>query len=536
MFPIISHRPASVLCAVVIFLASAGLAGCNGGDSGNASQPATTATTPSPATYAVGGTTNGLTGTGLVLQNNGGDDIAVAANGAFAFATPVASGAAYAVTVKTQPSAPPQTCTVNNGSATMGSAAVSSVTVLCSISSYPVGATVKGLDLNGLSGSGLVLQNNGADDMPVAADGTFNFKTPVASGANYAVTVKAQPHWNSCSVNNGGGTVTTSTVTASVLCLEGWTFAGSTAGGAAAAFFHPIDVAVDGTGNVYVADYGNHRIRKISPYGAVTTLAGSGVAGSTDGTGTAASFNLPSGVAVDGAGNVYVADTYNHLIRKITSAGVVSTLAGSGSSGSADGTGSAASFYYPSDIVVDLAGNVFVADTYNHLIRMVTPTGVVTTLAGTGTAGFADGPAQAAAFNRPAGIAVDAAGNIYVSDLGNARIRKISPANVVTTLAGSTTRGSADGTGAAASFTSLLRIATDAAGNVYAVDAGSNAVRKVTPAGVVTTLVQPSFYDWAYKVPALLAQPFGVAVDVRGNIFVADTNNALIRMFTVPAP
>jgi len=212
----------------------------------------------------------------------------------------------------------------------------------------------------------------------------------------------------------------------------------------------------------------------------VTTLAGSGSQGSANGTGTAASFAWPAGAAVDGSGNVYVADTFNHLIRKITSAGVVTTLAGTGSSGSANGTGTAASFNNPWGVAVDGSGNVYVADQSNHLIRKITAAGVVTTLAGTGSAGSANGTGTAASFNYHWGVAVDGSGNVYVGDSNNHLIRKITSAGVVTTLAGSGSSGSADGTGTAASFRYPTGVAVDGSGNVYVGDLGNHLIRKIT--------------------------------------------------------
>jgi sugar lactone lactonase YvrE len=227
----------------------------------------------------------------------------------------------------------------------------------------------------------------------------------------------------------------------------------------------------------------------------VTTLAGNaGQAGKADGTGSAAQFYGPSGVAVDSAGNVYVADTYNHTIREVTSSGVVTTLAGSpGQAGSADGTASAAQFDQPYGAAVDSTGNVYVADTFNHTIRKVTSGGVVTTLAGSpGQAGSADGTGSAARFFYPIGVAVDSTGSVYVADQLNDTIRKVTSGGLVTTLGGSPGQaGGADAAGIAARFASPSGVAVDGVGNLYVADAGNNAIRKgaalptltITPAG-----------------------------------------------------
>ena len=183
-------------------------------------------------------------------------------------------------------------------------------------------------------------------------------------------------------------------------------------------------VAVDSSGNVYVADNLNFLIRKITPAGVVTTFAGSGVSGSDNG--TAASFNMPTGIAVDSSGNVYVTDGTTLSIRKITPAGVVTTFAGSGTSGVADGTGTAASFNLPMSIAVDSSGNLYVPDMINSLMRKITPAGVVTTLAASGTAGSTNGIGTAASFASPYGIAADSSGNLYVTDKENVLVRKIT--------------------------------------------------------------------------------------------------------------
>jgi DNA-binding beta-propeller fold protein YncE len=206
-----------------------------------------------------------------------------------------------------------------------------------------------------------------------------------------------------------------------------------------ASFSTPAGVAADAAGNLFVANNGNNCILKLTPEGGLSVFAGKpGAAGTADGAGSAARFSTPRGIAIDRAGNLYVADEGNSNIRKITPAGVVSTLAGSaGQAGSEDGRGTAARFGAPRSLAVDAAGTVYVADTDNHTIRTVTAAGIVSTLAGrAGQAGFADGAGSVARFSEPRGIAVDAAGTIYVADTGNAAIREITPDGVVTTLTG----------------------------------------------------------------------------------------------------
>ena len=308
--------------------------------------------------------------------------------------------------------------------------------------------------------------------------------------------------------------------------------------GAAARFNSPRSVAVDASGNVFVADMSNHTIRKITSAGVVTTLAGTaGSPGSSDGTGAAARFSSPYGVAVDASGNVFVADTGNHTIRKITSAGVVTTLAGTaGSQGSNDGTGAAARFNYPRGVAVDASGNLYVADSGNHTIRKITPAGVVTTLAGAGSDGSSDGTGAAARFFSPTGVAVDASDNLYVADSGNHTIRKITPAGVVSTLAGTAGfSGSSDGTGAAARFNYPRGVAVDASGNLYVADADNHTIRKITSVGVVTTLAGTAGSDGSSNGTGAAASfnfPYGVAVDASGNVYVADTENHTIRKIT----
>jgi len=309
--------------------------------------------------------------------------------------------------------------------------------------------------------------------------------------------------------------------------------------GAAARFKFPQAVAVDTLGNVYVSDSANQTIRKITAAGVVTTLAGrAGSPGIADGTGSAARFNYPAGLAVDNAGNVYVADKNNHTIRKVTPARVVTTLAGmAGVSGSSDGTGAAALFYSPNDLAVDVAGNVYVADSWNSTIRKITPAGVVATLAGTaGVTVAADGTCQTATFSYPNGVAVDSAGTLYVAETGSGVIRRITPSCVVTTFAGTpSVSGSTDGVGAAASFGIPFSVKVDSAGNLYVGDPGNNTIRKITPAAAVSTLAgtagQNGSADGA-GAAARFFNPYGVAADSAGNVYAADEVNGTIRKIT----
>ena len=260
---------------------------------------------------------------------------------------------------------------------------------------------------------------------------------------------------------------------------------GSTDGsGASARFYWPSGIACDAAGNLYVADERNNTIRKITPAGEVTTLAGKAHSkGSADGSAAAARFNSPEGIACDSAGNLYVADARNSTIRKITPAGEVTTLAGeAGFEGSTDGWGTGARFAGPCGIACDAAGNLYVTDTGNNTIRKVTSAGKVTTVAGTaGDYGGHDGKGTAARFWRPDGLACDAAGNLYVADAWNDTIRKITPAGEVSTFAGTAhSAGSADGSGAAARFNGPWGIARDASGSVYVADAFNSTIRKMT--------------------------------------------------------
>ena len=312
--------------------------------------------------------------------------------------------------------------------------------------------------------------------------------------------------------------------------------------GAAARFYSPMGVALDIAGNLYVADSNNQTVRKITPSGAVTILAGAaGYIGSVNGTGTAARFNLPDGLAVDASGTVYVADAYNHTIRKITAAGAVTTLAGApGLSGSANGIGAAARFNNPVALVVGTGGALYVADSSNHAIRKVSSVGAVTTVAGLpGVFGSVDATGSAARFNSPSGIAIDSVGSLYVADSGNSTIRKLTLTGSlwsVSTLAGTPGfAGAADGLAGAARFACPVGIAVDAAENVFVANYFSHNIRKVTPAGLVSTIGgSAGFAGSADGIgsAAGFANPCGLAVDGFGNLYVGDNANNRITKGT----
>jgi hypothetical protein len=311
--------------------------------------------------------------------------------------------------------------------------------------------------------------------------------------------------------------------------------------GVSARFAKPSGVAVDGAGNVYVADTNNAVIRKIDSAGVVTTFAGlprsqqpnGGTLAPVDGTGSAALFVGPVALAIDGSGNLFVIDA--DYVRKVTSAGVVTTIAGSLGAvlGTSDGPAADANFDDPLGIAVDASGNVYIADTKSAIIRKLSTAGEVTTLAGTYRAfGSADGTAGAANFSSPTGVAVDASGNVYVSDSGNFEVRKITSGGVVTTLAGKAGNfGSADGTGSAAQFFGINGITVDASGDIF-VTGADNTVRKITSAGVVTTLAGTTNVPGTSNgtgAAALFKGPTGIAVAANGDMLVVDTLNSTVR-------
>lgn len=309
---------------------------------------------------------------------------------------------------------------------------------------------------------------------------------------------------------------------------------------AAASFRKTYGVAIDSTGNAYVVDsdrspsIANNTIRKITPAGAVTTFAGTaGVTGSADGVGPAASFNNPQGIAIDRFDNLYVADTGNQTIRKITPAGVVSTMAGSpGVASHVNGTLTAARFYFPYGVAVDDALNVYVVGG-DDTVRKITATGVTTIAGSSRVEGTVDGTGSAARFAEPWGITAAPSGTLFVADQKNHTVRRVTYDGVVTTLAGSPgVPGLNNGTGSGATFRSPSGITLDSTGNLYVTDKDNHTVRKVTQAGVVTTEAGIAGVSGTTDGPTATARfylPHGIAAAANGTLYVADSGNLILR-------
>lgn len=359
-------------------------------------------------------------------------------------------------------------------------------------------------------------------------------QAPHINYGSYKIFVKDSVFEPLFPINKGGEippTIYGSTTTIAGSDLPGYMDGHS----AKARFNQPTKIAVDKVGNLFVSDAMNHCIRKISSEGLVTTIAGNGKQGYVNSNnGLAASFNHPSGIAVDKSGNIYVADVFNHVIRKISFSGSVSTFAGNGLPGYKNGKGIMASFTFPVDLTVDETGNIFVVDEGNQRIRKITTSGLVTSFAGNGSPGLRnDVSGQLAEFNQPNGVAIDLEGNLYVADQLNHVIRKITPKGSVSTLAGNGLAGSADNEiGTLASFNNPRSITVNQAGFVFVGDIMNQRIRKITPNGAVSTLAgtgAPGSHDNANGLVAGFYFPNGLAVDSFGNLYVADCLNNKIR-------
>jgi sugar lactone lactonase YvrE len=307
--------------------------------------------------------------------------------------------------------------------------------------------------------------------------------------------------------------------------------------GSQARFNVPLGVVVDPSGNTFVADTENNTIRKITPAGVVTTIGGlAGVPGASDGNATTSRFNAPNGLALDNQGNLYVADSGNHTIRLILPTGLIATFAGrTGVAGSDDGPSSLATFNTPSGLTFDIGGNLVVSDSGNHTLRKISASGAVTTFVGSaGLAGTTDATGTAARFNTPIGLTHDVTGNIFVADSASHTLRKINVVGTVTTVAGGAgLPGAVNGTGASARFNTPYGVLSDATGNILVTDRANNCIRLVTTAGVVSTylgrLVGGDGYVDGAASGARLFRPAGIAFSPDNSIIFADSQNLSIR-------
>jgi sugar lactone lactonase YvrE len=327
------------------------------------------------------------------------------------------------------------------------------------------------------------------------------------------------------------------------------TFAGNAAnyyggdGGPATAglLYQPTGIAVDAAGNKYIADHLNNRIRMVSATGIITTIAGNSIIGygGDGGPATAAQLNAPYGVAVDASGNVYFADMYNDCVRMINASGTITSVAGSFFTGGYSGDGgpaTAAGLYNPVAVAIDASGNLYIADQGNEVIRKVDASGTITTFAGSSGGYSGDGgPATDAQLNNPAGVAVDASGNVYIADEFNARIRKVNAAGIITTIAGNGTLGFSGDSGPAtlAELYEPAGVSIDATGNMYIADMINNRIRKVNTMGIITTAggdgISGFAGDGGAAIAAKMYFPSAVTTDATGNIFIADESNNRIR-------
>jgi len=298
-----------------------------------------------------------------------------------------------------------------------------------------------------------------------------------------------------------------------------------------AEFGFPRDLLMDDEWNLYISDSGNRAIRMMTPDGVVTTFAGTGEFGNEDGPRNEATLGSPNQMVWHENGDMYFTDRTTHFVRKISSDGIVSTIAGTGARSSVDGPVDRATFELPNGIVIDADGNIYVSDTGGNTIRMITPDGNVVTVAGSGEFGFAEGNARNAAFRWPGSMIMDGEGNIILSDIRNHMIRKLAPNGDVMVIAGTGERGFADGEALQAQFNDPGALLLADNGSIYVADIRNHRIRKISADGVVTTIAgtgEEGFTDGP-ALEATFNAPFGLAFDQDGNLFVSDLENNRIR-------
>ena len=432
----------------------------------------------------------------------------------------------------------------SNVSATYAGVTSQSLTFNVSPAPVFIGGTVSGL----LSSQSVTLLNNFGDPLVINgnnANVAFTMPSSIAYAGRYSITIGSQPSKEICTLFNNSGNALTNIVNISVACTPNQYTVSTLVG----PVYIPAGMMSDTLGNLFLGA-NLSQIQKITPSGVASVVTGSSsVQGLQNGQGPTVSFNGTTDVAVDQSGNLYVADTFNNAIRKITGVAsgypMTSTLAGptainpnpqgTTTAGSTDGTGSQAKFHSPSYLTVDPSGNVYVSDTGNNKIRVITPAGVVSTLAGSGSVGSQNGQGSAATFATPMGIAVDNNANVYVADNQNCLIRKISASGSVSTFAGNGTCVSTDGVGTNASLMYPMALTIDPNGNLFVTDTVSPKIRKITPQGVVVTIAGtgvPGYNNGIGTSATFKEFPQGIAVDASGNVYVSDTGNNSIRKIT----
>jgi len=369
---------------------------------------------------------------------------------------------------------------------------------------------------------------------PVLAGATVNFSVAVTGTGPFTY------QWRLNGTNLPNGIINT------VAGTGGYGLSGDGNPATNASLWYPYNLAFDAGGNFYIADSDNLRVRKVNASGTITTVAGNGAKGyaGNNGPATNASLYYPSGVAVDASGNVYIADDENYRVRKVSAKGVITTLAGTGSGAYSGDNGAAtnAAVNYPQGVACDAAGNVYIADTFNNRIRKVGTNGIITTVAGNGTPAYSgnNGAATSASLYWPSGVTVDTAGNLFIADTLNERVRKVGTNGIITTVAGNGVAGYGGdgGLGTSASLSGPAAVAVDSWGNIYIADNNNNLIRRVATNGVITSVagnVASAGGSGGYSgdgtaaTNAWLASPQGVGFDAAGNLYISDTINNRVR-------